>query len=210
MELNKRQTKILEIVKYNGPITGEQIAARLDLARATIRPDLSILTMAGFLDARPRVGYFYSGKRPMQSMADEMIGMKVGDFQSIPVVVTESMSVYDAICQMFLEDVGTLIVVDDTKHQLAGVLSRKDLLRASLGRKEIEKIPIHVTMTRMPNIQYCTKEDTLLYAAKTMIDNQIDALPVVEETADGFDVVGRMTKTNITAAFVALAEEYDL
>ena len=38
MELNKRQTDILEIVKGNGPITGEQIAVRLNLVRATIRP----------------------------------------------------------------------------------------------------------------------------------------------------------------------------
>ena len=29
MELNKRQTEILEIVKADGPITGEQIAERL-------------------------------------------------------------------------------------------------------------------------------------------------------------------------------------
>ena len=68
MELNKRQTEILEIVKGNGPITGEQIAERLNLARATIRPDLAILTMAGYLDARPRVGYFFSGKKPVQSI----------------------------------------------------------------------------------------------------------------------------------------------
>ena len=90
MELNKRQTDILEIVKGNGPITGEQIAVRLNLARATIRPDLAILTMAGFLDARPRVGYFYSGKKPAKSIYDSMNAMKVGDFQSIPVVVTRN------------------------------------------------------------------------------------------------------------------------
>ena len=62
IELNKRQEDILQIVKENGPITGEHIAERLNLTRATLRPDLAILTMAGFLDARPRVGYFYSGK----------------------------------------------------------------------------------------------------------------------------------------------------
>ena len=65
IELNKRQDTILQIVKENGPITGEQIAERLNLTRATLRPDLAILTMAGFLDARPRVGYFYSGKKTM-------------------------------------------------------------------------------------------------------------------------------------------------
>ena len=48
IELNKRQDAILEIVKDNGPITGEQIADRLNLTRATLRPDLAILTMAAF------------------------------------------------------------------------------------------------------------------------------------------------------------------
>jgi DeoR family transcriptional regulator, catabolite repression regulator len=209
MELNKRQTEILEIVKLDGPITGEQIAERLSLARATIRPDLAILTMAGYLDARPRVGYFYSGKKPSQSIADGMIGMKVGDFQSIPVVVNENVTVYDAICQMFLDDVGSLFVVDKSSY-LTGVLSRKDLLRTSLGNSELNKIPVHVIMTRMPNITYCKKQDTLIQAAKKMIDQQIDSLPVVNIREEGLDVVGRITKTNITRAFLSLAEDYEL
>ena len=194
MELNKRQTEIFEIVEADGPITGEQIAERLKLARATIRPDLAILTMAGFLDARPRVGYFYSGKRPAQSVADEIFltGMRVRDFQSIPVVVEENISVYDAICQMFLEDVGTLFVVDQSSF-LTGVLSRKDLLRTSLGNNELEKIPVHVIMTRMPNITYCEKQDTLLHAAKKMIDQQIDSLPVVIDNGGGSKMLGRVT-----------------
>ncbi|WP_225229596.1 helix-turn-helix transcriptional regulator [Sporosarcina quadrami] len=209
MELNKRQTEILGIVKMDGPITGEQIAERLSLARATIRPDLAILTMAGYLDARPRVGYFYSGKKPVQSIADGMIGMKVGDFQSIPVVVHENVTVYDAICQMFLDDVGTLFVVDKSS-KLTGVLSRKDLLRTSLGNTELDKIPVHVIMTRMPNITYCKKQDSLIHVAKKMMDNQIDSLPVVISKNEGMEVVGRITKTNITAAFLSLAEEHDL
>nr|WP_203229720.1 helix-turn-helix transcriptional regulator [Filibacter tadaridae] len=209
MELNKRQQEILEIVKEDGPITGEQIAERLRLARATIRPDLAILTMAGYLDARPRVGYFYSGKKPVQSVADSMIGMKVRDFQSIPVVVAEHVSVYDAICHMFLEDVGTLFVVDESLH-LTGVLSRKDLLRTSIGNTDLDKIPVHVIMTRMPNITYCEKQDTLLQVAKKLMNKQIDSLPVVHDSGNGLEVVGRMTKTNITAAFISLADDHEL
>ncbi|MEJ7543235.1 helix-turn-helix domain-containing protein, partial [Staphylococcus intermedius] len=60
IELIKRQQQIIEIVKSNGPITGEHIADRLSLTRATLRPDLAILTMSGILEARPRVGYYYS------------------------------------------------------------------------------------------------------------------------------------------------------
>ncbi|WP_197462185.1 helix-turn-helix transcriptional regulator [Bhargavaea cecembensis] len=209
MELNKRQDEILEIVKADGPITGEQIAERLSLTRATIRPDLAILTMAGFLDARPRVGYFYSGKKKDQHLTENMMNMKVRDFQSIPVVVQESLSVYDAITQMFLEDVGTLIVVDD-QSRLTGILSRKDLLRTAIGGTDLEKIPVHMIMTRMPNIAYCRKNEALVHVAKVLIERQIDALPVVEETDEGLSVIGRITKTNITSAFLSLAENHDL
>lgn len=209
IELNQRQDKILQIVKEKGPITGEKIAEQLNLTRATLRPDLAILTMAGFLDARPRVGYIYSGKKTLASVTESMMNLKVKDFQSMPVVVSENMTAYDAICQMFLEDVGTLFVVDE-KSRLQGVLSRKDLLRTSIGTQAITKIPVHIIMTRMPNIVYCHKNDSLVNAAKKLIDRQVDSLPVVEEREDGLEIVGRLTKTNITKAFISLAETNDL
>ncbi|MDP1420812.1 helix-turn-helix transcriptional regulator [Peribacillus simplex] len=206
IQLNKRQEQILQIVKENGPITGEHIADRLNLTRATLRPDLAILTMAGFLDARPRVGYFYTGRSGTQLLTDSLNHLYVRDHQSIPVVVDEGISVYDAIVMMFLEDVGTMFVVD--KHALlVGVLSRKDLLRASIGKQELNSIPVNIIMTRMPNITMCSKEDLLIDVAKKLIDKQIDSLPVVKDTEKGYEVIGRITKTNITKAFVALADE---
>ncbi|MBA4535861.1 helix-turn-helix transcriptional regulator [Bacillus aquiflavi] len=206
IELNKRQEQILQIVKENGPITGEHIADRLNLTRATLRPDLAILTMAGFLDARPRVGYFYTGKTGTQLLTENLKKICVKDYQSIPVVVNESVSVYDAICTMFLEDVGTLFVVDGTGI-LVGVLSRKDLLRASIGNQELTTLPVNIIMTRMPNIAMCQKEDPLIEVADRLIEKQIDAMPVVKETSKGYEVIGRITKTNITKAFVALAND---
>jgi len=205
IELNKRQERILEIVKDNGPITGEQIAERLNLTRATLRPDLAILTMAGYLDARPRVGYFYTGKSGVQLLTENLKKLYVKDYQSIPVVVNENIAVYDAIVTMFLEDVGTLFVVDG-QNLLVGVLSRKDLLRASIGKQELTTLPVNIIMTRMPNITMCEKEDLLIDVASKLIDKQIDALPVVKETDKGFEVIGRVTKTNLTKALVALAK----
>ncbi len=205
IELNKRQEQILQIVKENGPITGEHIADRLNLTRATLRPDLAILTMSGFLEARPRVGYFFTGKTGTQLLADKLKKLQVKDFQSIPVVIHENVSVYDAICTMFLEDVGTLFVVDDHSI-LTGVLSRKDLLRASIGKQELPSIPVHIIMTRMPNITVCRKEDFIMGVAKHLIEKQIDALPVIKDTDKGFEVVGRITKTNMTKILVNLSE----
>ncbi|TFB24834.1 transcriptional regulator [Filobacillus milosensis] len=206
MELSHRQEQIINIVKDNGPITGENIADRLNLTRATLRPDLAILTMAGFLDARPRVGYFYTGKTGSELLSDQLKKLKVREHHSVPVVVNDKVSVYDAITTMFLEDVGTLFVVNESSL-LVGVLSRKDLLRASMGNQDLSDIPVHIIMTRVPKIKICHKEDLLLDAANKLIENQIDALPVVIDREDGQEVVGRLTKTNVTKAFVDLVRD---
>ena len=206
IELSKRQEKILEIVKENGPITGELIADQLHLTRATLRPDLAILTMTGFLEARPRVGYYYTGKTDTQFLSDELKKLLVRDYQSIPIVISVKVSVYDAITTMFLEDVGTLFVVDDQSY-LVGVLSRKDLLRASIGNQELTSIPVNMIMTRMPNITVCRQDDLILDVANALIDRQIDALPVVKEAEKGLEVIGRITKTNMTKILVSFADD---
>ncbi|MFO7247397.1 MAG: helix-turn-helix transcriptional regulator [Bacillota bacterium] len=207
--MTKRQEQILQIVKDEGPITGEKIAEKLNLTRATLRPDLAILTMAGYLDARPRVGYFYAGKTGNQLLAERLRKMKVGDYKARPVVIREASSVYDAITTLFLEDVGTLYVVNE-EGLLAGVVSRKDLLRAALGGKRLEDLPVGVIMTRMPNIITVTPEDSLYDAAKKLIDYEVDSLPVIVEVKEkgprAFEVVGRVTKTTITRAFVELGQ----
>ncbi|AST98085.1 helix-turn-helix transcriptional regulator [Shouchella clausii] len=208
IELSTRQQQIVDIVKENGPITGEHIAERLSLTRATLRPDLAILTMAGFLDARPRVGYFYTGKSESPVLADKLQEIKVHHYQSRPVLIEQSASVYEAICTMFLEDVGTLFIVD-SHATLVGVASRKDLLRASMGGQSIESIPVSVIMTRMPNITMCEKDDSVIEVAQKLISRQIDGLPIVKkvDAGSGFEVVGRITKTNITQLLVDLASK---
>jgi predicted ArsR family transcriptional regulator len=59
IRLTKRQEGILKLVKEKGPITGEEIGANFNLSRATLRPDLAILTMSGLLDlSRPPARQF--------------------------------------------------------------------------------------------------------------------------------------------------------
>lgn len=209
IKLTKRQDEIIQIVKQNGPITGREIAEKLSLTRAALRPDLAILTMSGNLDARPRVGYFFNEKYQVKRQAERFLLQKVNDYKALPIVVGKSTSVYDAIVQLFLEDVGTLYAVD-TEGYLAGVISRKDLLRASLGNRNLNELPVSVIMTRMPNIITINPEETLLDAAKKLIHNHIDSLPVVKDVegeTNTYLLVGRITKTTITRAYLEVMEQ---
>jgi DeoR family transcriptional regulator, catabolite repression regulator len=209
IKLSKRQAEILQIVKESGPITGQQIAEKLSLTRAALRPDLAILTMAGNLDARPRVGYFFNHNYETKMKAERFLHQKVNDYKAHPIVVEKSTSVYDAIVQLFLEDVGTLYAVDDHNH-LAGVISRKDLLRTAIGNHELQELPVSVIMTRMPNIITIYQDETLLEAAKKMINNHIDSLPVVKEinqASNTYLIVGRITKTTITKAYIEIMDQ---
>ncbi|OEF99752.1 hypothetical protein BHF71_07515 [Vulcanibacillus modesticaldus] len=209
IELTNRQEQIVKIVKEEGPITGEKIAEKLNLTRATLRPDLAILTMSGFLDARPKVGYFYTGKKGNQLISEALKKMSVKDYKAMPVVIKEESSVYDAIVMMFLEDVGTLAVVNN-RGTLAGVVSRKDLLKVAMGKQNLQDIPVSVIMTRMPNIITCHIDDPLIEVANILIQNQIDSVPVVRSIENGLEVIGRITKTTITKAFVELGIDKDV
>ncbi len=207
IQLSERQEKIIDIVKYNQPITSENIAKRLELTRSTLRPDLAILTMSGILDARPKVGYFYTGKTTLSFISEKIREIKVADRKSVPVVVDEESSIYDAIVTMFLEDVSTIFVTSN--GYLSGVVSRKDFLKNAIGGLDLYKTPIGVIMTRMPNIVVTTLEETVLEAAIKLIEHEVDSIPVVEVVStDGeekvYKVVGRITKTTITRLFVDL------
>jgi CBS domain-containing protein len=145
----------------------------------------------------------------MTLQVKKFIQQQVANFKAHPIVVQKSTSVYDAIVQLFLEDVGTLYAIDENGY-LAGVISRKDLLRAAIGNKNLEKLPVSVIMTRMPNIVMAMPENTLLEAAKKMIDNHIDSLPVVKEVdhmPHTYLVIGRITKTTITRAYLEIIEQ---
>ncbi|KUO51443.1 MAG: transcriptional regulator [Desulfitibacter sp. BRH_c19] len=211
MQLNERQENILSIVKRFEPITSDQIAAYLGLTRAALRPDLAILTMSGILDAKPRVGYFYNEKGGKTLRIIQFENLLVKDVKSVPVVVREDDAIYDAIVSMFINnDVGTLIVVSEG-GKLEGVVSQKDLLKSILGKPDLNKIPVSVVMTRLPNVVTVEGTDTVLTAARKMLEHEVDCIPVIkiieEEGKERIlEVIGRITKSNITRVFIEMIE----
>ncbi|MBS3810691.1 MAG: helix-turn-helix transcriptional regulator [Halanaerobiales bacterium] len=202
MELSKRQKEIIDIVKKEGPISSKLIAEKLDLSRATIRSDLSILSMLEILNAKPNVGYYLIQEDYKLKEIERLYNKKVSEIMSEPIKVEEETSIYDTILKMFLEDVGSIVVINN-KGKLSGVISRKDLLKMSIGKNNLKKTPVSLAMTRNPKIISVFPDTTFIEAARKIRYHKIDFLPVVNEVKE---VVGRISKTTIIKTFVDYTE----
>ncbi|WP_440913929.1 helix-turn-helix transcriptional regulator [Enterococcus innesii] len=207
MELSQRQMKIIEIVKEHQPISGETIAKQLGLSRATLRNDLSILTMTGLLDARPKVGYFYTGQTVEPLLFEKLYHTKVAEVMIPPLLISQTVSVYEAVTTLFMYDVGSLYVKND-QDELIGVLSRKDLLRFAISNAAPEKTPVAMIMTRMPNIVTITPVETILTAGTLLGRHEVDTLPVVDPQ-EPKKVIGKITKTRLMNYFIQAGNDSD-
>ena len=190
VKLSKRQEQIAQIVREEGPVTGSAIAEHLEVTRSALRSDLSVLTMLGVLDARPNVGYYYVGLSKETQTAERLKSFLVSDVLSQAVVVNGDTSLYDTIVTIFTE----------------GVVSRKDLLRASMGQTDSHTMPISMIMTPVSKVITVEPTDTLVEAAQKMIDYEVDCLPVVVREDVGnkkrLKVVGRVSKTTVAKVFL--------
>ena len=210
MKLSERQEEIVRIVKNGQPVTSEALAERLGVTRAALRADLAILTMIGILDAKPKVGYVYLGEAQNTRILENISKVLAGEIMSKPVTVNEETTVYDAIVFLFLNDVGTLFIESD--GILVGAVSRKDFLKNAIGGTDINKVPVGVIMTRMPNIICGYADDSAYDLAKKIIEHEIDSIPIVEKIESSpnekiqLKIIGKISKTNITKLFVKLGE----
>ena len=190
MDLTERQKKILIMLKEKSLLSGDEIAQNLNITKSALRTDFSILTTLKLITSKQNKGYSYNNK---------CTTIKVRDCMSPQNSIDIRTSVYDAIIHLFNYDLGTLVVVENEK--LVGIISRKDLLKAALNKKNIEKTPVSMIMTRMPNIVHCFEDDNIIEAIEKLIKHEIDSLPVLRKENGKLSLVGRFTKTNVTKLF---------
>ncbi|PLS40919.1 helix-turn-helix transcriptional regulator [Carnobacterium maltaromaticum] len=199
MELTTRQKKIIQIVKTDEPISADNIAKQLSLSKPTLRSDLAILTMTGILDARPKVGYFFSGQNFDPLLFDDLYEKKITEIMVPPINVKKETTVNDAVTMLFMHDVGTLYVVEN--DELLGVISRKDLLRSTISSTDTHIIPVAMIMTRMPNVITIQENERILDAGYKIIQHEIDSIPVVD-TQNPLKVIGKISKTVVLKHFI--------
>jgi len=209
MQLTQRQASIVEQVKGSAPITAEDLATKLHVSRAAIRADLALLTMAGYLEARPRVGYTYAGRQQNAEALARLYRLRVRDVQAMPTLIKAANSIYEAVVTTFVEDANTLYVIDEEGH-LLGAISRSDLLRSAIGQIDLGKVPISVIMTRACNLVTLDPDDHIFIAARKFSLHGLLVLPVVKETATEtgqcLEVTGIISLNVINALLLELGD----
>ncbi len=199
MKFSPRQEQIIQIVKENEPISGDDIAKKIGFTKSTLRSDFAILTMTGILDARPKVGYIYSGLTTTSLIQDSLSEYKVSDVMLPPALIYQDKTIEEAVTQLFMYDIGTLFVVNES-DQLIGIVSRKDLLRSLIGNMHSQAVAL--SMTRMPNIVVTKPDHSILKAASLLSKHQVDTLPVIDKNED---IVGKLDLATINDLIVDIS-----
>lgn len=208
MKFTQLQENIIELLKEKGRLSQTDIAYELNADKSEVETDLVTLENLEIIGSHKQHGYYYQGSRNYVAFAEILKYYSVENIMSMPVIIEERLSVYDAIVTLFLENVGSIYVTKN--NDLVGVVSRKDLLRAAIGQDDINKTPVNMVMTRMPNIKTVSLETSVYESAKIIVESQIDGVPVVKEEDGILKVVGRVTKTNLTNLFVKLGYNYSV
>ncbi|OIK56592.1 CBS domain-containing protein, partial [Oenococcus oeni] len=192
MDFTKRQTRIINMLKQTSPLTSEKIAGNLELSVSTIRPDLRFLTSVEILNARPKVGYEFKGNQLLNFDYDHIYQTPISEILLPTTEIKASDTLQVAVGKLFLKDVGSLYVVNE-KGDLVGLISRKDLLRASLNNSNVQSMMASIIMTRMPNIITATPDMSVIEAGKLLLLHKVDSLPVVEKQSSRH-AIGKITK----------------
>ena len=204
MKLTERHKAIIEIVKNFEPITSDEIAEKLSLGKSTLRNDLAVLGMLEILEAKPNVGYYYNYNCSPGEQREEIKSKLVKDVMGIAITAKSTANYSEVLSKLFIYDVGTIFIVDENNH-LAGVTSRKDMLKLSRNA-DGQNLPIVWAMTRVPNVIYIYEDELVTDALRKLILHEIDCLPVVRDEKDGKVIVGKISKTTLIKLLLEMLE----
>jgi CBS domain-containing protein len=209
VHFSERQKGIVDLLKTQSPLTTDSLAQTFQVSRSALQADLAMLLAWGVLEQQPRKGYSFCSDYDEQKALRKRVGhLRVRDFMRLPVSVREDCCIQEALVAMFTHNVASLIVVGESR-ELKGIVSRKDFLRASLGKTDFQQVPINVIMTRMPNIVLALPDDLVVDVALRLIKHEINTIPITEIfiESDGneiYHVIGSFNQTSVAALFVEL------
>lgn len=209
IKLTSRQKEIIKIVEKHQPITAEEISHILKINKSTLRLDFSVLTKFNILLAKPKIGYSLANSHFQYFSKEEIKEQHISEVMETPILINQDANIKDAIISMFVYNTDILYIIDN--GTLAGITTKKDLLKISINGKDLEKIPVSLIMTRMPNLIYLYSESSIYEGIKKLNFHQIDTIPIVKnETHEGrsiLKVIGQFSKTTACNLFFELLDK---
>ncbi|MBS6063508.1 CBS domain-containing protein [Criibacterium bergeronii] len=103
---------------------------------------------------------------------------------------------------MFTENVEFFILTKD--DLLAGVVTKKDLIKNLVIDKVGTQGQVSDIMTKMPNVLYVKSDVNIAIATGKLIQNDVGFLPVVEELPEGLKVVGVFCESIVTRLYLEM------
>ena len=98
-----------------------------------------------------------------------------------------------------------IVIVAESKKHPIGIVSLKDMIKFVISDKtdrDLHEIPISEAMTK--NLIIANKNNTITYCAKTMTENNVNSLIIVNEDDgknDNYSLAGIVTTTDFTDFF---------
>jgi CBS domain-containing protein len=209
IKFTPRQKEIIKIVEKHQPVTGEEISQILKINKSTLRLDFSVLTKFNILMAKPKIGYSLAGSHFNYFSKEEIKEQDISEVMEVPTLISQDTNIKDAIINLFMYNTDILYAVDN--NSLVGVVTKKDLLKISINGKDLEKIPVSLVMTRMPNVIYLYSKSSIYDGIQKLNYHQIDNIPIVKnEEQNGqniLKVIGQFSKTTACNLFFELLDK---
>lgn len=112
---------------------------------------------------------------------------------------TDSLAVAASV--MWDQDIGSVLVVDDSNHAIGMITDRDIAMAAFTQGRALADIPVTTSMSK--GLYWCDQNDDLEKAHEVMRQHQVRRLPVMEQ---GKRLVGMLSLNDIALAYAGRAK----
>ena len=193
--MNVLQSLIYDIVLDRQPVDWGTLVGYFELDENTVRNEVENLIKMHRIDERDGLLYIYSFDGKYCKVEEVMMVARSMDVSGTLGYVVNT---------VFLEDVDFFIITEN--DFLAGVVSKKDIIKKAVIEKVDLSTPVGEIMTSMPNVFYVNRDEKIAIATNMLLQNDLDFLPVVERTLDGLRVAGIFNKSVVARLYLETLE----
>ncbi len=131
----------------------------------------------------------------------------VSEFMQTDLLTVEEDDILEFVADLMEWKNTSFALVEDEKGKLVGLISNKDILKVLIRKRTLEKQQKQLKVRDIMNTKPLTlsQNDSILEAAKIVLDTNVNCIPVVEKE----ELVGVITKLDLIKVTSTLLEQLD-